>query len=171
MRNANDTVAWLYSDAAVLCQRFGAFDRQIQALSDDDPHRSDLQHDLESLRARILKRFGVLGKHFPNLDPNLGSAIFVDPITSSEYRRKYLTSEDVFVALLEGSGGEATIQDLWAFMSFLDIHELAVDAEGLDAIVAANPGRLEMSQDGKNHYRLKPVDRSGASRRRPALPG
>jgi hypothetical protein len=158
MGNTNDTIAWPYSDAAELCQRFGDVSRQIQALSDDDPRRSDLQHDLEGLRARILKRFGVLGKHFPNLGPNLGSAIFVDPITSSEYRRKYLTLDDVFVALLQGSGGEATIQDLWAFMSFLDIHELAFDAESLDAIVAANPGRFEMSQDGKKHYRLKPVD-------------
>jgi hypothetical protein len=99
MGNTNDVICWLFADTADLCVRFKGLDDRVQALSEDDPRRYSLGIEREGLRALIMKRFGVLGKHFPTVGPELGNALFRDQIDSSEYR-KYLTVEDVLTALL-----------------------------------------------------------------------
>jgi hypothetical protein len=167
MGKANDVISWLYLDAANLCSRFMAVHDEIQGLGDGDSHRSALECELEGLRARIMKRYGVLGVHFPDVSPRLGKLISHDQIVSSEYRRKYLTLEDVFEALLEGQEGKASVADFWAFVSYLGISEVPTEAEALDAIVDANPGRFELRLEGdKRCYmlRLPAENRPGARR-------
>jgi hypothetical protein len=167
MPKTNDTVSWLYLDAANLCSRFVAIHDEIQGLGDGDSHRAALEYELESLRARIMKRYGVLGVHFPDVSPRLGKLISHDQIVSSEYRREYLTLEDVLEALLEGQKGKASVADFWAFLSFLGISEVSTEAEALDAIVQANPGRFELQLEGdERSYMLRlPVEDRPRARR------
>ena len=167
MGKTNDVISWLYLDAANLCSRFMAVHDEIQGLGDGDSHRSALECELEGLRARIMKRYGVLGVHFPHVSPRLGKLISHDQIVSSEYRRKYLTLEDVFEALLEGQEGKASVADFWAFVSYLGISEVPTEAEALDAIVDANPGRFELRLEGDKRFyllRLPAQSRPGARR-------
>jgi hypothetical protein len=167
MAKTNDVVSWLYLDAASLCSRFVAVHDEIQALSNGDSHRAALEDQLQNIRVRIMKRYGVLGVHFPDVSPRLGKLISHDQIVSSEYRRKYLTLEDVLEALLEGHKGEASVADFWAFVSYLGISELPTEAEALDAIVEANPGRFGLQLEGdKRCYVLRlPVDDRPSARR------
>jgi hypothetical protein len=156
MAKTNDVVSWLYVDAANLCSRFVGVHDEIQGMGDGDSRRAALEDELEGLRARIMKRYGVLGVHFPDVSPRLGKLISHDQIVSSEYRRKHLTLEDVFEALLEGQKGEASVADFWAFVSYLGISELPTEAEALDAIVEANPDRFGLQIEGdKRCYMLK----------------
>jgi hypothetical protein len=113
MGTTNDAISWLYSDAANLCSRFVAVHDEIQGFVDGDSRRAALGSELEGLRERIMKRYRVLGVYFPDVSPRLGKLISHDQIVSSEYRRKYLTLEDVLETLLEGQKGKASVADFW----------------------------------------------------------
>lgn len=60
---------------------------EIQGLGDGDSHRAALEYEAEGLRARIMKRYGVLGVHCPDVSARLGKLISRDQVESTEYRR------------------------------------------------------------------------------------
>jgi hypothetical protein len=89
-----------------------------------DPRTPELKDRLETLRARIRHLHGVLGVHGLHVSPSLDELIAPDGIDSSDYRRKYLTLEDVFRALAEGLQRKPSALEFYSFMSDLSIHEL-----------------------------------------------
>jgi hypothetical protein len=126
MRNASDAITWLYHDAAELCRRFAEINDQIRQIDEGDPRASDLKCQLESLRTRILRLYGILGVFFPdNVSPILAKLISPDGISSSEYRRKHLSLEEVFGTLADGLGRKPGRADFSEFVNHLGIHELS----------------------------------------------
>jgi len=157
MVDPNKIVIWLYHDTANFCVRFSVVNAELKSLAENDTRRANLESERESLRARIVKRHGVLGKHFPTIGEGLGSEIFTDPIDSTEYRRKYLTIEDVLQAILDAYGAAVTADDFDSFAKYLEIYTVDTNAEALDAVVSANPSRYELRREGeRSFYRLKP---------------
>jgi hypothetical protein len=135
MRNASDAITCLYHEAAALCRHFAEMNNQIRQIGDCDPCSSDLKCQLETLRTRILRLYGVLGVHFPDVSPTLANLISPDGINSSEYRRKFLNLEEVFGALADGLQRKPTRTDFSAFVDQLGIHELSNTSEVRDVDV------------------------------------
>jgi hypothetical protein len=84
-----------------------------------------LKLQLETVRTRILRLYGLLGVHFPDVEPTLANLISPDGISSSEYRRRFLTLEEVFRALADGLQRKPTREDFLAFVTDLKIGELS----------------------------------------------
>lgn len=136
MRNASDAITWLYHEAAGLCRHFAEINDQIRQIGDGDPRASDLKCQLESLRTRIMRLYGVLGVFFPdNVSPSLAKLISPDGISLSEYRRKHLTLEEVFGTLADGLERKPGSADFSAFVTHLGIHELSNTSEVHDVDV------------------------------------
>ena len=72
-----------------------------------------------TVRSRIMKLFGVLGVHFPDVSPELGELICHDQMTSSEYRQKHLSLDVTFELFLRGLQGKATAGNFNSFVSML----------------------------------------------------
>jgi hypothetical protein len=133
MRNASDAITWLYHDAAQLCGHFAEINDEIRQIGDGDPRASDLKCQLETLRARIMRLYGVLGVFFPdNVSPTLAKLTSPDGISSSEYRRKHLTLEEVFETLADGLRRKPGRADFSEFVNHLGIHELSDTPEVSD---------------------------------------
>jgi hypothetical protein len=121
MRNASGAITCLYHEAAELCRHFAETNNQIRQIGDCNPCSSDLKCQLETLRTRILRLYGVLGVHSPDVSPTLANLISPDGINSSEYRRKFLTLEEVFgrsQMAYRGSPRERISQRSWINSGF-----------------------------------------------------
>jgi hypothetical protein len=124
MGTSNDAIVRLSQGVHNLISSFSETTAAIQKIGDADPRTPDLKAHLETLRARIMRLYGVLGVHCPDVSPTLGKLISPDGITSSEYRRKYLTLKEVFGALAEGLQRKPSAFEFYSFVSDLSIHEL-----------------------------------------------
>jgi hypothetical protein len=132
MRNANDVVIRLSDEAAGLRHHLAATNNEIRQIGDGDPRASGLKRELETVRTRILRLYGVLGVHFPDVQPTLANLISPDGISSSEYRRRFLTLKEVFRALADGLQRKPTREDFLAFVNYLGIRELSNTSDVLD---------------------------------------
>jgi len=121
---STDAISRLYHEAATLHRRFAETNAEIQNIGDVDSRAADLKARLETFRVRIRHLHGLLGVHGPDVSPSLGELIAPDGIDSSEYRRKYLTLEEVFGALAEGLQRKPTAVEFYSFVTRLNIHEL-----------------------------------------------
>jgi hypothetical protein len=132
-------------------------------MNEADVRHRDLVQEREQIRSRLMKLFGVLGVHFPDVSPELGELICPDKISSSEFREKHLSLEDTFALFLRGLQGKATADDFKTFVSEVGIHEFPTTEEAIDSAVKSHPELFaEQYEGGEKFYVLKGFEGSAA---------
>jgi hypothetical protein len=140
------------------CDLIGRFTEILDEMNKADVRYRDLLQEREQIRSRIMKLFGVLGVHFPEVSPELGELICPDKTTSSEYRQRHLSLDVTFELFLRGLQGKATAGNFNSFVSYHGIHEFPTTEEAIDSVVKSRPELFgEQHEGGKKFYVLGEV--------------
>jgi hypothetical protein len=153
---SNHAICELYGEVCDLFRQFREISEERAAHEGDPRYRNYLLQEQEHIRSRIMKRFGVLGKHFPDVSPELGKLISPEQISSSEFRAKHLCLEDTLEIFLRATQGRAMVREFESFITDVDLHEFPTTEDAIDSAVKAHPERFaELHEQGEKFYVLK----------------
>lgn len=134
------------------CKRLRANEKELKKLSDAYFRYRDLLHEQQQIRALILKIFGVLGVHSPNVTPDLARLISPAPITSLDVREElHLKLWEVLEVFLSSLDDRVTVTDFRDFLFTLD-WPVRVSAQAVDSAVKAHPELFEEKLDGREKF-------------------
>jgi len=108
----------------------------------------DLLHEQEQIRTRILKIFGVLGVHSPDVSPSLAKLISPKKINSNEVRQE-LKIWEILELFLSALDDKATVSD---FKSFLYLLDIKATSQAIESAIKAHPELFEEHTKGREKF-------------------
>lgn len=150
MRDANHAIYSMYRRFLRECRRLRANERELKKLSDAYFRYRELLHEQQQIRILILKIFGVLGVHSPDVTPELAQLISPCPVTSLEAQEK-LKLWEVLELFLSSVDRRATVTDFRDFLFKLG-WPVEVTAQAVDSAVKAHPDVFKEELDGREKF-------------------
>jgi hypothetical protein len=161
---ANHAIASLYRRFLHECKHFRANEREMDKLSEAYFCYRDLLHEQEERTTRILRIFGVLGVHSPDVSIELANAIkrtigalASKPISSKDIQDQ-LKLWEIFELFLSAVDSKATIGDFKDFLFDLGISGglEPISTQAITSAIKTHPEIFgEMSEDGQKFIMLR----------------
>ena len=145
---ANHAIYALFSEFIGRCKQLSNNQGEMEELSDPYLRYRDLLHHQEQLRARLIKIFGVLGKHSPDVSQKTAKLISPREIDSSEIRES-LKLWEILELYLSAVDGKATVRH---FRSFLFLLDFKVTPQAIESSIKAHPELFQEDTDGGERF-------------------
>src|SRR5258708_14140756 len=142
---ANHAVYALFSEFIHRCKQLSNNQTEMEELSSAYFRYRDILQHQEQLRTRLIKIFGVLGKHSPDVSQKTAKLISPREIDSSEIRES-LKLWEILELYLSAMDGRATIRHFRSFLFFLDFR---ATPQAIDSSIKAHPELFQEGTDGQ----------------------
>jgi hypothetical protein len=151
METANHAINCLYQEFAYRCRRLRANDEEMGSLSRAYFRYRELLNQRQGDCDRLLKIFGVMGVHAPDVPPEVRHLIFRKPATSSEIR-KQLKQWEILELFLSAIDDEASLSDFRGFLIDLGWGTTVPSPQALDSAIRAHPKSFEVRTEGREKF-------------------
>ena len=148
MSRANHVAGELFARFNRECKRLAANRNEMAHLSESYFRYLDLLHEQEQVRTRILKIFGVLGVHSPEVSPSFAKLISPVEINSDEVRRE-LKIWEILELFLSALDDKATVSDFKSFLCLLDIK---ATSQAIESAIKAHPELFAEHTKGQEKF-------------------
>ena len=145
---ANHAIYALFREFVYRCKQLSNNQGEMEKLSGAYFRYRDLLHDQEQLRSRLIKIFGVLGKHSPHIDQKTAKLISPREIDSSEVRES-LKLWEILELYLSAVDGKATMRH---FRSFLFLLDFEATPQAIDSSIKAHPELFQEGTEGRERF-------------------
>lgn len=132
------------------CKRLRANESELNKVSDAYFRYRELLHEQQQIRNQVLKTFGVLGVHSPDVTDELARLISPTPITSLDIQ-KTLRLWEVLELFLSSVDNRATVSDFKDFLCLL-AWNFQVTTQAIDSAVKAHPDLFREEFEGREKF-------------------
>jgi len=148
MSRANHAACSLYRRFNHECKRLAANQAKLLELSEAYYRYRELLHEQEVIRAQIVKIFGVLGVHSPDVSEQFAKVISPKPLTSLEVR-KDLKLWEILELFLSALDDKARVGE---FRSFLVLLGIPATAQAVESAIKTHPELFQEQSDGRDRF-------------------
>lgn len=145
---ANQAILSLFKRFSTDCKRLLSNDRELEELSQAYFRYRDLLAEQKQLQMRIVRIFGVLGVHAPDVSSNTARLISPAGEINSAEVRKELKLWEVLALFLSAADDRASIGEFRSFLLRLGCH--VPTPQAIDSAIKSHPELFKVSLEGRD---------------------